>query len=66
MNPALQQACVLMKNGVPFHVAFGMSHEESSGIRFDAVERTAFTIIFGILEGAEFNWRKMCFEERKE
>ena len=56
---------MLIKNGVPCHAAFGMTSEEMAATRFDAIERTAFTIVFGILEGAEFDWGAMCFKERK-
>ena len=44
-----------MKNGVPFDLAFQLDHET----------RAAFCIVFGELEGGEFDWPRMAFKERK-
>jgi len=45
----------LVKNGVPFDVAFSL----------DDLERTAYAIAFSEMEGAKFNWDSMRFEEPK-
>lgn len=43
----------LVRNGVPFDVAFGL----------DEVTRAAWAIVFSEFEGAKFNWATMQFEE---
>jgi hypothetical protein len=45
----------LVKNGVPFDVAFSL----------DDVMRTAWAIMFSEMQGAQFNWQSMQFEEPK-
>jgi hypothetical protein len=42
-----------VKNGVPFDVAFSLPD----------VERTAYHITFGELEGGEFDWSAMNWRE---
>jgi hypothetical protein len=46
---------VLIKNNVPFDVAFSLDPEEV----------LAWSIIFGEMEGGVWNWAKMGWEERK-
>jgi hypothetical protein len=41
----------LVKNGVPFDVAFSLS----------SVERLAFVIALGTLEGHDFDWSSMSW-----
>jgi len=42
-----------VKNGVPFDVAFSLSE----------IDRQAYIIILGELDGQKFNWASMKFEE---
>ncbi len=51
----MREALWLVKNGVPFDVAFGV----------DDVTRAAWSIIFSEMEGAKFNTRTMQFEDPK-
>jgi hypothetical protein len=46
---------LLVKNGVPFDLAFSLDHHH----------RVAFCIIMGELDGGTFNWTQMAFEEPK-
>lgn len=55
-----------MRNGVPFHVAFGMTREQADLVQLNWTERSAMSIIFSECEGAKFNWSRMEFEERRE
>jgi len=50
---------MLLRGGVPFHIAF---HGVSD--LFDD-ERFALAVVFAELEGATFNWDRMEFVERK-
>jgi len=43
----------LVKNGVPFDVAFSLSQKD----------RAAWSIIMSEHEGAKFNWTHFAFEE---
>jgi hypothetical protein len=43
----------LIKNGIPFDVAFAL----------DDVRRGAFAIAFSEMEGNEFDWHTMSFKE---
>lgn len=47
----MRRTLTLVKNGVPFDVAFGM----------DKIMRAAFYIIFEELDGHKFDWDKMKF-----
>ena len=49
----MRECLWLVKNGVPFDVAFGM----------DDIKRTAFCIVMSEMEGSRFNWNTMQFEE---
>jgi len=51
----LRECLWLVKNGIPFDVAFSLSD----------IERSAYAIIFSEQEGAKFNWNSMQFEEQK-
>ena len=53
------QACWLVKNGVPFGVAFG-DHQ-----LLTKAERSAMAIVFSETEGNQFNFDTMSFVERK-
>ena len=56
MNHApLREALYLVKNGVPFDVAFSMRR----------TERHAWSIVMGELEGGQFNWASFSFEDPK-
>jgi len=51
-----REALWLVRNGVPFDVAFGV----------DAITRTAWCLMFSEMEtGREFNWNTLKFEEPK-
>ncbi|MEX3933269.1 hypothetical protein AB4Y32_15950 [Paraburkholderia phymatum] len=50
-----------MKNGVPFHSAFGMS--ASRDWRIDKIERRAMAITFSCFNGAEYDWEAMRFKD---
>ena len=54
-----------MKNGVPFHSAFGMDKSRADRWQVDRVERRAMAITFSIHNGAEFDWEAMRFREPK-
>jgi hypothetical protein len=43
-----------------------MSREEADRVRLDGIERTAFAIVFGMLNGGEFDWQRMRFKEPGE
>jgi hypothetical protein len=45
---------VLVKNGIPFDLALAMPD----------VQKSAFCIVFGQLEGSDFNFETMKFQER--
>jgi hypothetical protein len=52
----MRECLWLVKNGVPFDVAFGL----------DEVRRTAWAIAFSEMEsGKRFNWTSMEFDEDK-
>lgn len=51
----MRQALWLVKNGVPYDVAFSLPAEE----------RVAYMIIFGELEGGKFDWARMDWEKPK-
>ena len=53
MSAPLREALWLVKNGVPFDVAFSL----------DDVTRAAWSIVFSQMEGHKFNWSTMRFEE---
>jgi hypothetical protein len=46
MHPGFSEALWLVKNGVPYDVAFQMDH----------AERMAHCVVFGELEGNEYDW----------
>ncbi|MBV8656623.1 MAG: hypothetical protein JO142_02250 [Burkholderiales bacterium] len=48
----MREALWLVKNGIPFDVAFGL----------DDMTRAAWCIVFSEMEGSKFNWDKMDFE----
>lgn len=50
------QCLYLVKNGIPYDIAMNL----------DAVERDAFMIIFGTLDGSEFDWRSAKWKERNK
>ncbi|MDW9245331.1 hypothetical protein C7S13_3096 [Burkholderia cepacia] len=52
-----------MKNGVPFHSAFGMTKPRADTWQIDKVERRAMAITFSCLNGAEYDWEAMRFKE---
>jgi hypothetical protein len=52
-----------VKNGVPFHSAFGMPNNRDWPL--DRVERRAMAITFSIFRGAEYDWEAMRFREPK-
>jgi hypothetical protein len=45
----------LVKNGIPWDVAVNLSHKE----------RVAWAIIFGEIEGGEFDYRFMKWKEKR-
>ena len=45
----------LVKNGVPFDVAFSL----------DSVDRMAYSIIFGQMEGNVWDWSRMVWSKDK-
>jgi len=51
----MRECLWLVKNGIPFDVAFSL----------DDVMRTAWSIMFSEMKGATFNWHTMQFEELK-
>jgi hypothetical protein len=54
-----------VRNGVPFHIAFGMTREQADQVQLNSMERAAMSIIFSECEGATFDWARMEFKERK-
>ncbi len=54
-NPDFRDRCYILKNGVPFNVAFGI----------DDTLRLAFAITFGELDGGEFDFTSMSWREKK-
>ena len=54
-HPGLRECLYLVRNGVPFDVAFSLSD----------VDRTAWSIMFGEMDGGKFNVSTMRWEERK-
>lgn len=50
----VREALWLVKNGIPFDVAFALGD----------IERAAFAIIFSEQEGAEFDFNTMRFKDR--
>lgn len=57
MNPEFRSRCWLLKNGVPFTIAFGVTDMASH-------ERHAMAIVFSELEGATFNWQTWAWEKQ--
>ena len=51
----MRECLWLVKNGVPFDVAFAL----------DEITRTGWCIIFSEMEGAVFNFQTMRYEEQK-
>ncbi len=51
-NPELNNILYLIKNGIPFDVAFSLPE----------AELTAYAIIFGRLDGGKWNWDRMAWE----
>lgn len=52
-DAVFSEACYLIKNGIPFDVAFSLS----------PAKRIAFAIKFGQLDGNKFNFDTMRWEE---
>jgi hypothetical protein len=52
-DPELNETLWLIKNGIPFDVAWSL----------DQTERYVWSIIFGIFEGGNFNRETMQFEK---
>ncbi|MDE2354945.1 MAG: hypothetical protein KGL17_07980 [Betaproteobacteria bacterium] len=52
----MRECLWLVKNGIPFDVAFGL----------DDVTRAAWCIVFSEQGGAKFNWRTMEFEDDRK
>jgi hypothetical protein len=55
MHPELLDCLYLVRNGVPFDVAFALP----------ADERLAFVVAIGTLEGREFDWHTFSWKERQ-
>ncbi|MDA8230743.1 MAG: hypothetical protein M0006_05340 [Magnetospirillum sp.] len=55
MDAGLTGALYLVKNGVPFDVALSLS----------PADVLAFSIIFGQMDGGEWDWGRMTWRERK-
>ena len=53
-DPVVIECLLLVKNGVPFDVAFSL----------DAETRSAWCIVFAGFEGAQFDWDAGHFKER--
>lgn len=51
----MRECLWLVKNGVPFDVAFEL----------DEIQRTGWCIIFSEMEGAKFNFHTMQYEDQK-
>jgi hypothetical protein len=51
----LRSCLYLVKNGVPFDVAFSLEQHEV----------TAYCIVFGILDGDEWDWSAMAWKPQK-
>lgn len=49
----IREALWLVRNGVPFDVAFAL----------DDVSRAGWCIVFSEMEGAKFNWHTMSFDK---
>lgn len=49
----MKECLFLVKNGVPFDVAFEL----------EEIERAAWSIIFSEMNGAKFDWNAMSFIE---
>lgn len=54
-DPDLVDCLFLVKNGVPFDVAFSL----------DAVERLAWVVVFGEFSGLHFNWETRSWDPAK-
>lgn len=52
-----------MKNGVPFHIALGMTRAEADALVLSKTERIAMSIMFGEIKGSKFNWRDFDWEK---
>lgn len=52
-----------MKNGVPMDAAFAMCPVDTSEIPLD-VEGLAMAVVFGEIEGGQFDWDNMEWIER--
>lgn len=48
----IREGLWLIKNGIPFDVAFSL----------DDIHRVGWSIIFAEMNGATFNWETMAFE----
>lgn len=53
-NPALAECLWLVKNNVPFDVAFSLPPDE----------RLAWMVIFGRFDGGEFDWSTGSWKKR--
>jgi hypothetical protein len=47
----LAEALFLVKNGVPFDIAFSLPHDE----------RLAYIVVFGMLDGRRFDWDSLTW-----
>jgi hypothetical protein len=54
-NPELIECLFLVKNGIPFDVAFSL----------EPTERLAYAVILGELNGGRYNWQTSSFEPLK-
>ena len=54
-HPDLIDSLYLVRNGVPFDVAFSLPVDE----------RNAFILALGTLEGREFDWHRLCWKPAK-
>ena len=52
-----------MKNGVPYDAAFAMSEVDTADVPLD-VEGLASAVVFGEMEGGEYDWSERRWMEK--
>lgn len=61
-DPEFRESVALLKFGVPFHIAFGLSLQDA--VEFGPGERVAFLVVIGEMEGNKWDWDRMSWERR--
>lgn len=64
-DPEFTRSAWLVRNGVPFSVAFGMDAGDLDTYRMPDDVRIALSVVFGQFDGNRYNWATHKWEERR-